>query len=141
MRTLSGALRDAAGSGEGYTFIRNGVETRRSYAEIRQASFNMACALRKAGLAQGDLVALVIEDAEHFLTALFAGSIAGVIPASLAPPTVTGERSRYFELTGGSTPCAPAAPLYSSSSPSRISQRANPLNSLNRSSPRWTTSP
>jgi fatty-acyl-CoA synthase len=100
MRTLAEALDAAARSAEGYIFITDGVETRRSYAEIRQASFNVARALRKSGLTRGDLVALVIEDAEHFLTALCGASIAGAIPASLAPPTAATGLSRYFELTG-----------------------------------------
>ena len=32
---------------------------------------------------------------------MFGASIAGLVPASVAPPTVTGELSRYFELTAG----------------------------------------
>jgi fatty-acyl-CoA synthase len=43
----------------------------------------------------------MINDAESFLTALFGASLAGLIPASIAPPTVTGELSRHFELTTG----------------------------------------
>src|SRR4029077_6194349 len=89
----------AARSTEGYIFVTGGLEVRRSYVEIQDASFSVARALREAGLKRGDLVALVINDAELFLTALFGASIAGLVPASVAPPTVTGEPSRYFELT------------------------------------------
>jgi fatty-acyl-CoA synthase len=99
LRTLPEALDRAARSSEGYVFVTGGVEVRRSYAEIRDASFRLARALREAGLKRGDLVALVINDAEPFLTALFGASIAGLVPASVAPPSVTGELSRYFELT------------------------------------------
>src|SRR5258708_698460 len=101
LRTIPEALGDAARSCEGYTFVVNGVETHRSYAELQQRSFGVATALRAAGLGTGDLVALVIADAEAFLTALFGASIAGLIPASLYPPTTTGDLSRYFALTAG----------------------------------------
>jgi fatty-acyl-CoA synthase len=101
LRTLPEALDDAARSNEGYTFIDRGTEVRRSYADIRHTSLRIAGALRGAGLKRGDLVALMINDAESFLTALFGASLAGLIPASIAPPTVTGELSRYFELTAG----------------------------------------
>ena len=99
LRTLPEALDRAAASGEGYVFVAGAVEVRRSYADIRDTSFRVARALREAGLKRGNLVALVINDAEPFLTALFGTSIAGLVPASVAPPTVTGEPSRYFELT------------------------------------------
>jgi fatty-acyl-CoA synthase len=98
-RTLPEALSRAARSSEGYLFVADGVEVRRAYADIQDASFRVARALRDAGLERGDLVALVVNDAEQFLTALFGASIAGLVPASVAPPTVTGEPSRYFELT------------------------------------------
>ena len=101
LRTLPEALDDAARSGEGYTFLAHGVERRRSYADIQHSSLRLARALRDAGLTRGDLVALIITDAEQFLTALFGASIAGLVPASVAPPTVTGGESRYFELTAG----------------------------------------
>ena len=101
LRTLPEALDDAARSSEGYTFVARGVEVPRSYADIQHTSFRVARALREAGLQPGDLVALIINDAEPFLTALFGASLAGLVPASVAPPTVTGELSRYFELTAG----------------------------------------
>jgi fatty-acyl-CoA synthase len=99
LRTLPEALDEAARSNEGYVFVTGGVEVRRSYADIRHTSLRVARALRDRGLKRGDLVALVINDAEPFLTALFGASIAGLVPASVAPPAVTGEPSRYFEIT------------------------------------------
>src|SRR3990170_2410574 len=98
LRTLPEALDHAARSREGYLFVTGGVEVRRSYADIQHTAFRVARALLEAGLTRGDLVALMITDAEQFLTALFGASIAGLVPASVAPPTVTGEPARYFEL-------------------------------------------
>jgi fatty-acyl-CoA synthase len=97
--TLPEALDRAAQTPQGYVFATNGVERRRSYAEIRQAARRIAGALCEAGLGRGDVVALVLSDAEAFLTAFFAVSIAGMIPASMAPPPVTARIARYFELT------------------------------------------
>ena len=101
-RTIPEALCDAARTDEGYTFVVGHVETRRSYAELQDRGRRVARALRDAGLRRGDLVGLVIADAESFLTALFGASIAGLVPASLYPPTTTiGDMSRYFALTTG----------------------------------------
>jgi acyl-CoA synthetase (AMP-forming)/AMP-acid ligase II len=100
-RTLSQALEQAAQSGEGYTFVIDGRERRCAYAEFQQSAFRVARALRDAGLKRGALVALVVPDAEQFLTALFGASLAGLIPASLYPPATAGELSNYFELTAG----------------------------------------
>ena len=72
-RTLFQALTEAAQSNEGYTFVvSGGKETRRSYFDIRQGALRVARSLREAGLRRGDLVALVIGDAEQFLTTLLA---------------------------------------------------------------------
>jgi fatty-acyl-CoA synthase len=100
-RTLAQALADAAASSNGYTFVSaTGVE-RRSYADMQYASLRMARSIREAGLGRGDLVALVIGDAEQFLATLFGASISGVIPASLYPPATTGDLGRYLDLTSG----------------------------------------
>jgi fatty-acyl-CoA synthase len=100
-RTLPEALARAAQTETGLTFVNAGAETRRSYAELRSQSLSVARSLRAAGLRRGDLVALVLPDAEQFLTALFGASIAGVIPASLHSPATTSDLPRYFELTAG----------------------------------------
>ena len=101
LRTLPEALAEAACTDEGYVFVVNGVETRRSYAAIREASLGVARALRDAGVRRGDLVAVVIGDAQQFLTTFFGASIAGAIPASVYPPATSGDLTRYMELTGG----------------------------------------
>src|SRR5580765_8525269 len=101
LRTLPQALEQAAQSSEGYTFVVDGRERPCTYAELQQSAFRVARALRDAGLKPGDLVALIVPDAEQFLTTLFGASMAGLIPASLYPPATAGELGRYFELTAG----------------------------------------
>jgi acyl-CoA synthetase (AMP-forming)/AMP-acid ligase II len=98
-RTLPEALEAAASSNAGIVFLVNGVEQRRSYAELLQRSLGVAAALRQSGLRRGDAVALAIEDAESFLTALIGASMARLIPVSLAPPGVTADLSSYVALT------------------------------------------
>ncbi|MFI5178352.1 MAG: fatty acyl-AMP ligase [Vicinamibacterales bacterium] len=100
-RTLPEALDAGARAGTGYCFVSNGADVYRSYADIQRAAWRVARALREAGLRRGDLVALVLGDAEQFLTALFGASMSGVVPASLYPPATTSELSRYLELTAG----------------------------------------
>ena len=101
LRTLPEALAQAAATSAGMTFLAGGAETRRSYAELRCQSLSVARALREAGLRRGDVVALVLADAEQFLTTLFGASMAGVIPASLHSPATTSNLPRYLELTAG----------------------------------------
>jgi fatty-acyl-CoA synthase len=101
VRTLPSALATAARGDHGYIFIASGVETRRSYADMYEASLRVAAALRSLGLGHGDLVALVIGDSEQFLTTLFGASIAGLIPASLYPPASTSDLPRYLAATAG----------------------------------------
>ena len=99
LRTLPEALAEAAQSGEGYVFAGRGAETRRSYAEMNAASQRAASAFQKRGLRRGDLVALIVDDSEHFLTALFGASLAGITPASLHPPSTSSDRRRYLDAT------------------------------------------
>jgi len=99
LRTLPEALADAARTDESYLFVADGIETRRSFADLRLASLGVARALREAGLQPGDLATLVIGDAEQFLTTLCGASLAGIIPASLYPPVVAGNPAAYREAT------------------------------------------
>jgi fatty-acyl-CoA synthase len=99
LRTLPEALHHAARTDTGYCFVSAGAETRRSFADVREASLRVARALREAGLRRGDLVAIVLSDAEQFLSTLLGASIAGLIPASLYPPATTSDLPRYIELT------------------------------------------
>jgi fatty-acyl-CoA synthase len=99
LRTLPEALAEGAGCEVGFTFIGEGGIRTRSYDEIRQSAHSVAGGLLAAGLQRGDVVALVISDAEQFLTTLIGAAIAGVVPASLYPPSTTAEIGRFFEAT------------------------------------------
>jgi fatty-acyl-CoA synthase len=97
--TLVDALLAAPASDAGYTFLNERGARTRSYAEMRRAAYRFAAGLRHAGLQRGDVVALVIADAEQFLTALFGAVVAGIVPASLYPPSATADLRRFFEGT------------------------------------------
>jgi fatty-acyl-CoA synthase len=99
LRTLPQMLDDAALTGAGITFLPGVGETHRTYAELQQASRRVARALQDAGFRRGNLIAVVLPDAEQFLTALFGASIAGLVPASVYPPATTGDLSQYFDVT------------------------------------------
>jgi fatty-acyl-CoA synthase len=98
-RTLHQAFEEAAATAAGYCFAIGDQEQWRTYAELRGASLRLARSLRGAGLRRGDLVALVLPDAEPFLIALFGASLSGAVPASLAPPATTVGLPRYLERT------------------------------------------
>lgn len=97
--TLADALSQAAQTGAGYTFVSGRTEAFRSYAAMRLAALQVAGALGAAGLRRGDLIAIVLPDADEFLTTLFGASIARLIPASVYPPTTAGDRTQYLDLT------------------------------------------
>ena len=108
LRTLPEALAEAARADAGYLFLSadgGGAApdaasgTYRSYADMQRLSWQVARALRDARVRRGDLVAIVLADAEQFLTTLFGASMAGVVPASLYPPSTMGELPRYLEQT------------------------------------------
>jgi fatty-acyl-CoA synthase len=99
LRTLPEALERGAGADAGYCFVRGDGDCRRTYAELQQAALRTASSLRDAGLRRGDVVGLVLPDAEQFLTTLFGASIAGLVPASIYPPSTTSDLPRYLELT------------------------------------------
>ena len=99
LRTLPEALATGAEADAGYCFVTADGERRRSYADLQQAARRTAGSFQAAGLRRGDLVGLVLPDPEQFLTTLFGASIAGLIPASIYPPSMTSDLPRYFELT------------------------------------------
>jgi acyl-CoA synthetase (AMP-forming)/AMP-acid ligase II len=105
LRTLPQALAEAARTGSGYTFVDGPsagdgqTERRRSYADIQTQALRIARSLAESGLRRGDLVALVLPEAEEFLTALFGASIGGFVPVSLYAPSATTDLRRYFNLT------------------------------------------
>ena len=99
LRTLPEALERGAGADAGYCFVRGDGDDRRTYAELQQAALRTASSLRDASLRRGDVVGLVLPDAEQFLTTLFGASIGGLVPASIYPPSTTSDLPRYLELT------------------------------------------
>jgi fatty-acyl-CoA synthase len=99
LRTLPQMLADAAMSDAGFVFLSGAGETRCSYVELQHRSSCIARALNEAGFARGDLLALVLPDAEQFLTALFGVSMAGAVPATVYPPATTGDLTEYFDVT------------------------------------------
>jgi fatty-acyl-CoA synthase len=101
LRTLPEALAQGARADAGYCFLSGGAERWHSYADLQSAAFRVAASLRAAGLRRGDLVGLVLADAEQFLTTLFGASIAGLVPASIYPPSTTSDLPRYLDLTAG----------------------------------------
>jgi len=101
LRTLPEALAQGARGDAGYCFASPGADRWRSYAQLQAAAFGVAASLRAAGLQRGDLVGLVLTDAEQFLTTLFGASLAGLVPASIYPPSPTSDLPRYLELTAG----------------------------------------
>jgi acyl-CoA synthetase (AMP-forming)/AMP-acid ligase II len=98
-RTLHQAFDEAAATPSGYCFAAGDSEQWRPYSELRDGSLQLARSLREAGLRRGDLVALVLPDAEQFLIALLGTSLSGATPASIAPPATSVGLQRYFERT------------------------------------------
>ena len=100
-RTLPEALAAAARSSHGYRFVgARGVEYHKSYADMYAGALRVAGSLTALGLTRGDLVAIIVGDSESFLLTLFGASIAGLVPASLYPPTHTSDLPSYLEATG-----------------------------------------
>ena len=100
VNTLPEALAGAARSKRGYRFLNaRSAETFRPYADLYDTAWRVAGSIAALGLGPGDLVAIIVSDPESFLTTLFGASIAGVIPASLYPPAMTGDLSSYLEST------------------------------------------
>src|SRR5262245_16012943 len=100
-RTLPDALVHAARADAGYWFLAAGSGISRSYSDVWTASCGVARSLREAGLRRQDLVAIVLPDAEAFLTTLFGSSMAGLVPASMPVPATTGDLARYLDLATG----------------------------------------
>ncbi len=98
-RTLPQALAAAARTAAGYCFVEGDADRWRSYAELLERARRVAGALAQAGVRRGDLAALVLPDAEQFLTTLCGASIAGATPASLSPPPTTSDLPRFLETT------------------------------------------
>jgi fatty-acyl-CoA synthase len=99
LKTVADALDAGSNTGAGYTFLGEGRTRTRSYAEMGLAARRIAAGLRASGLEPGDVAAIVIGDAEQFLTTLIGAALAGVVPASLYPPSPTADLARFFDAT------------------------------------------
>jgi fatty-acyl-CoA synthase len=98
-RTLPEALDEASTTGAGYTFLTDAGARYRSYADLREASLHLAGGLHRADVKPGAVVALLLSDAEQFLTTLCGAILAGMVPASLYPPAPTASPERYLDTT------------------------------------------
>ena len=157
LRTLAEALDDASTGTAGYTFVGERGPLTRSCADIRASAHRVAAGLQRAGLERGDVVALVIADAEQFLTTLIGAAICGIMPASLYPPATAADLSRFFtrrrqQLTASEaraivTTKRPPGGLHRAAQAAATPRRRHPARGLRtRRLPesgvrRWTTSP
>src|SRR5262245_60079638 len=91
VRTIAQALDDAATGSGGFTFVReNGRELVTPFKVLRDSALAVGGALRARGLDRGDHVALLVPEADGFLTAFLGVSLAGLVPIPLAHPLGNG---------------------------------------------------
>jgi fatty-acyl-CoA synthase len=91
IRTVAQALDDAAASSGSFTFVReNNRELVTPFKVLRDSALAVGGALRARGLERGDYVALLIPEAEGFLTTFFGLSLAGLVPIPLSHPLDIG---------------------------------------------------
>ena len=99
IRTVAQALDDAAAGPGGYTFVAaDGRELETPFKVLRDTALALGGALRARGLKRGDYVALVIPEADGFLTAFLGASVAGLVPMPLAHPLDVGQLDAYLDL-------------------------------------------
>jgi fatty-acyl-CoA synthase len=99
IRTVAQALDDAAASPGGYTFVAaDGRELDTPFKVLRDTALALGGALRARGLKRGDYVAIVIPEADGFLTAFLGASVAGLVPMPLAHPLDVGQLDAYLDL-------------------------------------------
>ena len=98
--TLVGALARAASGTAGVSFVgRDEGITRYSWAEIRERAGRFAGGLRRAGVAPGDRVAVILPTGPEFFDAFFGALVAGAIPVPLYPPVRLGRLDEYHRAT------------------------------------------
>src|SRR3954463_11083551 len=106
LRTLPEALARAARGTAGYCFVLPDGERWLSYADLHAASLRASGTLHAAGSRRGELVGLVLPDAEQFLTTLFGASAAGFTPASIPPPATGTQLGGSLQVAAGPPPGA-----------------------------------
>jgi fatty-acyl-CoA synthase len=98
--TVTALLARAARRDCGVTFV--GLHEREehlAWAEVRGRALRAAAALRAAGVAAGDRVAIVLRTEPAFLDAFFGVLLAGAAPVPLYPPVRLGRMEEYVAAT------------------------------------------
>ncbi len=99
-RTINEALKNAAASSAGITFVDlHEREVVLPFREIHARARRMAAALAARGIAPGDRVALVLPTSPAFLVVLFGSLLAGAVPVPLYPPLRLGRLAEYHAAT------------------------------------------
>ncbi|MCJ7441812.1 MAG: fatty acyl-AMP ligase [Thermoanaerobaculaceae bacterium] len=99
-RTVNEALAAAAATPSGITFVDlHERETFVPFREVHARARRTAAALRHAGVAAGDRVALVFPTSPAFLDAYFGTLLAGAVPVPLYPPFRLGRLPEYHAAT------------------------------------------
>jgi len=128
VRTVAQALDDAAAGLGGFTFVReNGRELTMPFKVLRDSALAVGGALRARGLDRGDLVALLIPEADGFLTAFLGVSLAGFVPIPLAHPVDIGQRGTDVDKIASFLRVAGARAIVTSS---RLLPSLGPLHSV-----------
>ena len=97
-RTFAQALDDAAAGPGAFVFLgSDGRETVMPHSVLRDSALALGGALRDRGLEPGDRVALVIPEADGFLTAFAGVSVAGLVPMPVVYPADASQFDAYRE--------------------------------------------
>src|SRR5262245_46942960 len=104
IQTIAQALDNAAASSGAFVFVReNGRELATPYKVLRDSALALGGALRARGLHRGDHVALLIPEADGFLTAFLGVSLAGLVPIPLAHPLDIGRLGADIDKVAASS--------------------------------------
>ena len=97
-RTIAQALDDAAAGSGAFVFVGpDGRDAQQPFKVLRDTALDLGGALRARGLDRGDYVAIVIPDADGFLTAFMGVSAAGLVPMPLAHPYDVTQLDAYLD--------------------------------------------
>jgi fatty-acyl-CoA synthase len=114
--TLCDAL--AAASHEhqtGYTFLGDdGTNEQMSYARLAELVQQRAQALRALGLAEGDRVAIILDDNRQFVVTFFAAIWAKFVPVPMYPPMALGRLDAYLDTAASIAQSAGATAIVTS---------------------------
>ncbi len=128
IRTVAQALDDAAAGSGGFTFVRdNDRELVTPFKVLRDSALAVGGALRARGLDRGDCVALLIPEADGFLTAFLGVSLAGLVPIPLAHSLDIGRLGADVEKVASFLRVAGARAIVTSS---RLLPSLRPLQSV-----------